>query len=89
MNYLKNQQGLTLVETVVALVLILLLVTAFAGAMTVGLQREVEVDISLKASSLASSVFEHLGDNRVKIEIIEEDYDNKISLLKFYNLIDI
>ncbi|GEM_PF-2906441 len=83
-----NQKGFTLIETVVALVLVLLLVTAFSGAMTVGLQREVETDNSLKASSLASSIIEDLGENKIKVNIIEDEYSDEIRLIDFYSLIN-
>ena len=59
---LNNEKGLTLVETIFALVLILILFGAFAGAMVVGLQSEVEVDKRLEASNLASGIIESLSD---------------------------
>jgi len=68
--------------------LVLLLVTAFSGAMTVGLQREVETDNSLKASSLASSIIEDLGENKIKVNIIEDEYSDEIRLIDFYSLIN-
>jgi len=84
MNYLENQHGLTLVETIVALVLVLLLVTAFAGAMTAGLQREVEVDHSLKAADLAASIMEYLGedDDRRRVKDITNNQNGEVSLLE-------
>ena len=63
MDSFRNEEGLTLVETIIALVLMLVLIAAFAGAMTVALQREVEVDKRLEASRLASSTIEFLRSN--------------------------
>jgi len=62
LRILRCEEGLTLVETIIALVLMLGLLAAFAGAMVVGLQSEVEVDKRLEASNLASSIVEYLGE---------------------------
>jgi len=62
LRILRCEEGLTLVETIIALVLILGLLVAFAGAMTVALQSEVEVDERLEASNLASGIIESLSD---------------------------
>ena len=62
MRILRCEEGLTLVETIIALVLMLGLMAAFAGAMTVALQSEVEVDERLEASNLASGIIESLSD---------------------------
>jgi len=85
MKYLKDQRGLTLVETIVALVLVLLLVAAFAGALTAGLQREIEVDHSLKAADLSASIIEYFGDNR---DFLPANEGAEISLSNFNNLND-
>ncbi len=89
MNYLRNQRGLTLVETIVALILILLLVAAFAGAMTAGLQREVEVDKRLQASSLARGIIEYLKED-VNLDELDEGENNITSLKNegFFNDLD-
>ena len=77
MENLRNEEGLTLVETIIALVLMLMLIAAFAGAMTVALQREVEVDKRLEASNLASGIVEYLGEG--------DNLDNLISGYNFDN----
>ena len=71
---LKGEEGLTLVETIIALVLMLVLMAAFAGAMVVGLQSEVEVDKRLEASNLASGVIESLSDVSLNGVDTEEEY---------------
>ena len=76
MDYLQDQRGLTLIEVIVAMVLILILVTAFTGALTTSLQREVEVDHSLKATDLAAGIIEYMGEdgNRSIVIDIYDDY---------------
>ena len=89
MKYFQNQDGLTMVETIIALLLVLLLVTAFAGALTAGLQREIEVDQSLKSADIAASIMEFLGesDDREIVKDIynDDDYNGEISLSDFLN----
>ena len=78
MIFLKNEEGLTLIEAIIALVVMLILVTAFAGAMTVGLQSEIETEKRLLASDLASSVIEYLGEDenlREYVNLNNEDND--------------
>ena len=77
MRILRCEEGLTLVETIIALVLMLVLIAAFAGAMTVALQREVEVDKRLEASNLASGIVEYLGegDNLKELIVTLGNYD--------------
>ena len=87
MVIIRNEEGLTLVETIIALVLMLVLMAAFAGAMVVGLQSEVEVDKRLEASNLASSIVEYLGEGNNLKNIVEindgdepEDYREEVIL---------
>ena len=76
MVIIRNEEGLTLVETIIALVLMLVLMAAFAGAMVVGLQSEVEVDKRLEASNLASGIVEYLGEgNNLKDIVADNDED--------------
>ena len=65
MRKLKQEEGLTLIEVIIALVLLFALVGAFAGAMLVGLQSEAEVDIRMEANNLASAIIEYIKDNGV------------------------
>lgn len=84
MDFVRNQRGLTLVETIVSLVLILILVTVFTGAITTSLQREVEVDNSLKAVDLAAGIIEFLGEDDENRGIVRDLADNgNISLEDF------
>ena len=86
MDYLQDQRGMTLIEVIVAMVLILILVTAFTGAITTSLQREVEVDHSLKATDLAAGIIEYMGEdgNRYIVIDIYEDYGEQIYLNDSY-----
>ena len=85
MKYLKDQQGLTLIETIVALVLVVLLVAAFAGALVVGLQSEVDVDLSLKSGDMAETIMEYLSVADIEKFIDERNYNDGINLLDFLN----
>ena len=88
MVIIRNEEGLTLVETIIALVLMLVLMAAFAGAMVVGLQSEVEVDKRLEASNLASGIIESLSEiNLTDDEIGEYDFhvDNREIVLNNNN----
>ena len=60
MRYLKSQEGFSLIEIVVALVLGMLLVTAFTGALTVGLQTEGDMDDRMEVTRAIDSVIEEL-----------------------------
>ncbi len=86
MEYLQDQRGMTLIEVIVAMVLILILVTAFTGAITTSLQREVEVDHSLKAADLAAGIIEYMGEsgNRYITIDIYEDYGEQIYISDSY-----
>ena len=60
MKILRCEEGLTLVETIIALVLMLVLITAFAGAMVVGLQRY-EPRIRYQRCELSTGLERHHG----------------------------
>lgn len=76
MKYLKEQRGLTLLETILALGLVLILVAGFTRAMTTGLQSEIEVEQRLKASNLASGIIELLGEGDTLKNLISEEEDD-------------
>ena len=81
MNIIAEQRGLTLIETIVAIVLILLLVSAFAGAFVVGLQSEAEVDMSLKAGDMAESIMEYLSEQDIAEDYLNNgNYDKSFSV---------
>jgi len=78
MKVLKNQEGLTLIEAIVALVLMIVLVAAFSGAFVTGLNREVEVDKRMSASNLANSMFEYIGEEGKLNELVSVAIDDKM-----------
>jgi len=85
MMTLKNEKGLTVIETIIALFLIGILIAAFSNALVTVLRSEVEIDKRLKASSLASGVIEYLGegDNFEQVNYYGEVYINSN-----YNLVN-
>ena len=88
MRILRCEEGLTLVETIIALVLMLGLMAAFAGAMVVGLQSEVEVDKRLEASNLASGIVEYLGEGENLKDIIGENDSVELYINEQYEIVD-
>ena len=71
LTILKEEEGFSFLETIVAIFLVMLLVTAFTGSFIMGLQSEAQVDSSLKAGSLAESIIEELNS---RPEYISEIY---------------
>ena len=67
----KNQKGLTLIEVMVALVLGLILITAFTGALVIGLQTEGDMDYRQDAKNIATSIVEILRSERESLEDIQ------------------
>ena len=57
---INNSRGLTLIETVIALSLIVVLAAAFAGAMTTGLKTENQMNNRKEAVSFAGEIVENL-----------------------------
>lgn len=72
---LKNEKGLTVIETIIALFLVGILVAAFSNALVSVLRSEVEIDKRLKASSLASGVIEYLGEGDNFTDFSDSDYN--------------
>lgn len=58
MRFLKNNSGLTLIETVIALSLIVILTTAFVGALSTGLKSETEMNNRKSAIEFGSSIID-------------------------------
>ena len=73
MNYFQNQKGLTLIETMAAIILILLLVTAFSGSFIISMETEVDMDERLEATRIIDSLIEHLRNHR---DDFENDWGN-------------
>lgn len=88
----NNSSGLTLIETVIALTLVVILVTAFAGAMTTGLKTENQMENRKEAVNLASEIIENLkirtdNNKNMMSEIInKESYDNDADIIDFFNI---
>ena len=85
MRKLMQEDGLTLIEVIIALVLLFALVGAFAGAMLVGLQSEAEVDIRMEANNLASAIIEYIKDEGLPAVTNTENGEEVINLIDFRN----
>ena len=85
MRKLRQEDGLTLIEVIIALVLLFALVGAFAGAMLVGLQSEAEVDIRMEANNLASAIIEYIKDDGLPAGTNTENGEEVINLIDFRN----
>ncbi|RAK06712.1 type II secretory pathway pseudopilin PulG [Halanaerobium saccharolyticum] len=64
MKILKNNQGFTLVEVILAFTIIILLITTFAGAVLVGLRSERTTRNIDLASSMSASIFDYLANSK-------------------------
>ncbi|TDO92247.1 hypothetical protein DFR79_10660 [Halanaerobium saccharolyticum] len=86
----NNSNGLTLIETVIALTLVVVLVTAFAGAMATGLRSEKNTNDLDRAINFSASIYEYFNQKfelvLSNIELNSNSYDN--SLENFKNEID-
>lgn len=87
---INNSRGLTLIETVIALSLVVVLATAFAGAMVTGLKSEKNTNDLDRAVNLSASIYEYFNQKfelvLSNIELNSNRYDN--SLENFKNEID-
>ena len=64
-SVMKDDSGLTLIETLLAMAMLIILVTAFTGAFVVGLQGEVDVDQHQAAGALAENIVEQLREENL------------------------
>ena len=64
-SVMKDDSGLTLIETLLAMAMLIILVTAFTGAFVVGLQGEVDVDQHQAAGALAENIGEQLREENL------------------------
>lgn len=94
MNTLKNNKGLTLVETVIALTLVVILTAAFAGAMGIGLKSEKKVSKLDEAIKISSSIADYIAGKTeseyvfkdiILQSIVLEDGEFEKSLNSFIN----
>ncbi|MFW6226137.1 MAG: type IV pilus modification PilV family protein [bacterium] len=88
----NNNSGLTLIETVIALSLVVILTTAFAGAMTTGLKSENQMNNRKEAVSFASEIIDNLkirkeNDNNLLSKIIKEkEYSKTTGQIQFSDI---
>lgn len=76
MNLIKNNKGLTLVEVLISLVILIILISTFSGAVLVSLKSESTSNNLDFASSMSASIFDYLSDgNNLKIIINDDDVD--------------
>ncbi|PTV99088.1 hypothetical protein C8C76_11223 [Halanaerobium saccharolyticum] len=87
---INNSNGLTLIETVIALSLVVVLATAFAGAMLTGLKSEKTTNDLDRAVNFSASIYEYFNLKfefiLSSIELNSNSYNN--SLENFKNEID-
>lgn len=75
MQLIKNNSGLTLIETIVSLVILIIIITTFSGAVLVSLKSETTATNLDFASSMSASIFDYLSDsNNLKV-IVENEID--------------
>lgn len=82
----NNSSGLTLIETVIALSLVVVLATAFAGAMLTGLKSEKTTNNLDKAVNLAASTFDYFDQEfetvLLNIELSGDSYRKTLENFK-------
>jgi hypothetical protein len=75
MDLRKNNKGLTLVEVLISLVILIILISTFSGAVLVSLKSESTSNNLDFASSMSASIFDYLSDaNNLKV-IVENEVD--------------
>ncbi|PTX16996.1 MULTISPECIES: type II secretion system protein [Halanaerobium] len=79
MKILKNNQGFTLVEVILAFTIIILLITTFAGAVLVGFRSERTTRNIDLASSMSASILDYLANSKNLKNIINSDGVDLIS----------
>ena len=72
MSYFKKEEGFTLLEIMVTLVLGVILFLAFSRVFVFGLQSEAYIDNKLQAKSIASDIVEYIRQNRNLLGNTEE-----------------
>lgn len=88
----NNNTGLTLIETVIALSLVVVLATAFAGAMATGLRSENQMNNRKEAVNFASEIIENLkirtasNENLFSKIIKEKGYSETSARINFSDI---
>ncbi len=72
MCFFKKEEGFTLLEIMVTLVLGVILFLAFSRVFVFGLQSEAYIDNKLQAKSIASDIVEYIRQNRNLLDNTEE-----------------
>ena len=66
MGLIKNQEGFTLIEVMTALVIGLVLIIAFSGAIVSSFKAEIRMDERMEASRITDSIIEQLQNKNLK-----------------------
>jgi|GEM_PF-4667692 type II secretory pathway pseudopilin PulG len=88
----KNISGLTLIETVIALSLVVVLSTAFAGALATGLKSENQMENRKEAVNFASEIIDNLkirtgnNENLFSKIIKEKGYSETSARINFSDI---
>lgn len=75
MSFRKNNKGLTLVEVLISLVILIILISTFSGAVLVSLKSESTSNNLDFASSMSASIFDYLSDANNLKAIVENEVD--------------
>ena len=84
MNFLRNENGITLIEVLLSLSLVALLITAFTGTFVTGLRSEAEMNNKLNAVKFSESILEYLESNPELIKNGKID-SSSLGFLSEYN----
>ena len=77
MGFIKNQKGFTLIEVMVALVIGLVLIIAFSGAIVNSFKAELRMDDRMEASRIVDSIIEQLKNKNLN-DLNSDDNINDI-----------
>jgi hypothetical protein len=86
MKKITNNEGVTLVEVILAFTIIIVLITTFTGAVLVGFRSEITTRNIDLASSMSASIFDYLANsnnfrnviNSNEIDISSENYQSNL-----------
>jgi len=87
MKFLQKNEGFTLIEIMVALVLGLIMFLAFSNVFIFGLRSEGYIDNKFKAKNVANSIVEYIRENKtlleddIKWQYIEEAFDDEVKFI--------
>ncbi|TDP96959.1 prepilin-type N-terminal cleavage/methylation domain-containing protein [Halanaerobium saccharolyticum] len=78
MDPIKNEEGFTLLEIVISLVILLILVIAFSGGIINSFRTETRVDQRLETIRVTNSITESLRANKKDFDTIDNNFWGKI-----------